>query len=38
MQAAISRNADLAVQLIETHIRSTADNVATYAAHLLDTE
>jgi GntR family transcriptional regulator, carbon starvation induced regulator len=38
MQAAISRNPDLAVQLIETHIRSTADNVATYAAHLLDTE
>jgi len=38
MQAAISRNADLAVQLIEAHIRSTADNVATYAGHLLDTE
>ena len=38
MEAAISRNPDLAVQLIETHIRSTADNVATYAAHLLDIE
>jgi GntR family transcriptional regulator, carbon starvation induced regulator len=37
MQAAISRNADLAVQLIETHIRTTADNVAKYAGHLLDT-
>ena len=38
MQAAISRNADLAVQLIETHIRTTADNVAKYAGHLLETE
>ncbi|MGY4309319.1 GntR family carbon starvation induced transcriptional regulator [Bradyrhizobium sp. USDA 4369] len=35
MQAAMSRNADLAVQLIETHIRTTADNVAKYAGHLL---
>jgi len=26
------------VQLIETHIRTTADNVAKYAAHLLDSE
>lgn len=36
MQAAISRNADLAVRLIERHIRSTAENVATYAGHLLE--
>jgi GntR family transcriptional regulator, carbon starvation induced regulator len=36
MQAAISRNADLAVQLIGRHIRSTAENVATYAGQLLD--
>ena len=37
MQAAISRNADLAAGLIETHIRTTAENVATYAGHLLET-
>ena len=36
MQAAISRNADLAVRLIESHIRITAQNVATHAGHLLD--
>jgi len=36
MQAAISRNAELAVDLIERHIRSTADNVITYASHLID--
>jgi GntR family transcriptional regulator, carbon starvation induced regulator len=36
MQAVISRDADLAVGLIEAHIRSTADNVAKYAGHLLD--
>lgn len=37
MQAAISRNADLAAGLIETHIRTTAENVAIYAGHLLET-
>ncbi|TYO65844.1 FCD domain-containing protein [Bradyrhizobium hipponense] len=36
MQAAISRNAEQAAELIETHIRSTADNVAKYAGHLLE--
>jgi DNA-binding GntR family transcriptional regulator len=36
MQAAISRNAELALSLIERHIRSTAENVATYAGALLD--
>ena len=36
MQAAISRNAALAVDLIERHIRATAENVITYAGHLLD--
>jgi DNA-binding GntR family transcriptional regulator len=36
MQAAMSRNAELAVQLIDRHIRSTAENVATYAGHLLE--
>jgi len=36
MQAAISRNADLAVGLIERHIRSTTDNVIKYASHLID--
>ena len=38
MQAAISRNADLAVRLIEAHIRSTADNVAKFAGQLLEAE
>jgi GntR family carbon starvation induced transcriptional regulator len=37
MQAAIARNGDLAVTLIEKHIRSTSENVAKYAAHLLTT-
>lgn len=36
MQAAISRNADVAVELIERHIRSTSANVAAYAGHLMD--
>ena len=36
MQAAISRNADLAIDLIERHIRSTTDNVIKYASHLID--
>lgn len=36
MQAAIARDADLAVSLIDRHIRSTSDNVAAYAAHLFD--
>ncbi|WP_315837781.1 GntR family transcriptional regulator [Bradyrhizobium prioriisuperbiae] len=35
MQSAISRNADLAVKLIESHIRTTAENVLAYAGHLL---
>lgn len=35
MMAAIARNADLAVELIERHIRSTADNVLKYAGDLL---
>jgi GntR family carbon starvation induced transcriptional regulator len=35
MQAAIARNSDLAVKLIERHIRSTTENVKKYAAHLL---
>src|SRR5205807_4372426 len=38
MQAAISRNADLAVELIEAHIRTTADNVGRYAGHLLEAD
>ena len=29
---------DQAAELIETHIRTTADNVARYAGHLLETE
>jgi GntR family carbon starvation induced transcriptional regulator len=36
MQAAIARDADQAVALIERHIRSTSDNVVKYASHLLD--
>lgn len=35
MQAAIARDVDLAVKLIERHIRTTTDNVRKYAAHLL---
>jgi len=35
MMAAIARNADLAAELIEKHIRSTADNVLKYAGDLL---
>ena len=35
MLAAVGRNADLAVDLIEKHIRNTADNVLKYAGHLL---
>lgn len=37
MQAAISRNAGAAAKLIETHIRTTSDNVVKYAGHLFDT-
>jgi GntR family carbon starvation induced transcriptional regulator len=36
MQAAIGRDTDQAVSLIERHIRSTSDNVIKYASHLLD--
>jgi GntR family carbon starvation induced transcriptional regulator len=36
MQAAIARDADQALALIERHIRSTSDNVVRYASHLLD--
>ena len=36
MQAAIARDAERAVMLIERHIRSTSNNVVKYAAHLLD--
>ena len=36
MQAALSRNAALALDLIERHIRATAENVISYAGHLLD--
>lgn len=36
MQAAIARDIDQAIALIERHIRSTSDNVAKYAAHLLE--
>jgi DNA-binding GntR family transcriptional regulator len=36
MQAAIARDADRALALIERHIRSTSNNVVKYAAHLLD--
>lgn len=36
MQAAISRNADLAAKLIDAHIRTTSDNVLKYASELLD--
>jgi DNA-binding GntR family transcriptional regulator len=36
MQAAIARDAVLALDLIERHIRSTSDNVVKYASHLLD--
>lgn len=35
MQAALGRNADLAISLIENHIRNTANNVAKYAKHQL---
>lgn len=35
MQAALGRNADLAISLIENHIRSTANNVAKYAKRQL---
>ncbi len=34
MQAAISRNVVLALQLVENHIRSTSDNVVRFAGHL----
>lgn len=37
MQAALARNANLTVRLIESHIRSTANNVAKYAKHHLTT-
>jgi GntR family transcriptional regulator, carbon starvation induced regulator len=37
MQAAIARDTDQAVLLIERHIRSTTDNVVKYASHLLTT-
>jgi GntR family carbon starvation induced transcriptional regulator len=36
MQAAIARDTEQAVSLIERHIRSTSDNVVKYASHLLD--
>ena len=36
MMAAIARNADLAAELIEKHIRSTAENVLKYAGDLLE--
>ncbi len=36
MMAAIARNADLAADLIEKHIRSTAENVLKYAGDLLE--
>jgi DNA-binding GntR family transcriptional regulator len=36
MMAAIARNADLASELIEKHIRSTAENVLKYAGDLLE--
>jgi GntR family carbon starvation induced transcriptional regulator len=36
MQAAIARDTDQAIALIEAHIRSTSDNVVKYASHLLD--
>jgi DNA-binding GntR family transcriptional regulator len=35
MKAAIARDTDLAVSLIDRHIRSTANNVVKYASHLL---
>jgi GntR family carbon starvation induced transcriptional regulator len=35
MKAAIARDADLAVTLIDRHIRSTANNVVKHASHLL---
>jgi DNA-binding GntR family transcriptional regulator len=35
MKAAIARDSDLAISLIDRHIRSTADNVVKYASHLL---
>lgn len=35
MQAAIARDSDLAISLIDRHIRSTSDNVVKYASHLL---
>ncbi|MDB5566813.1 MAG: GntR family transcriptional regulator [Tardiphaga sp.] len=35
MQAAIARDTDLAISLIDRHIRSTSDNVVKYASHLL---
>jgi GntR family transcriptional regulator, carbon starvation induced regulator len=35
MQAAISRNADLAASLIDAHIRTTSGNVLKYASELL---
>jgi DNA-binding GntR family transcriptional regulator len=38
MQAAISRNVDVALDLISSHIRTTAENVASYAGHLLDAD
>jgi GntR family carbon starvation induced transcriptional regulator len=37
MQAAIARDSDQAVALIERHIRSTSDNVVKYASHLFAT-
>ncbi|GEO17199.1 GntR family transcriptional regulator [Microvirga aerophila] len=36
MSATVGRDTDLAVKLIEKHIRDTADNVATYAAEHFD--
>jgi len=36
MQAAISRDAELAVKLIQSHIRTTTENVVKYAGHLLE--
>lgn len=36
MQAAISRDLDLALKLIQAHIRTTTENVIKYAGHLLE--
>ena len=36
MLSAVGRNVDLAVELIEKHIRNTTDNVLKYASHLLN--